>query len=145
MLYHNNLIRIISTSNYLRILPFNAHHQIPTTTDPGRKVLSLYLCHMENAGIFKFFKPKRLNVTRIIIVDDAILLDGIKSLLEKEQHLRVDKTFQSAEEALRYFETEDTDLLITDFNLPGMDRLSLIHTHQTNEARYAYRGLCRGF
>jgi two-component system nitrate/nitrite response regulator NarL len=84
---------------------------------------------MENAGIFKFFKPKRLNVTRIIIVDDhAILLDGIKSILEKEQHLRVDRTFQSAEEALRYFETEDTDLLITDFNLPGMDGLSLIHT-----------------
>jgi two-component system, NarL family, nitrate/nitrite response regulator NarL len=84
---------------------------------------------MENAGIFKFFKPKRLNLTRIILVDDhAILLDGIKSLLEKEQHLCVDRSFLSAEETLKYLETQDADLLITDFNLPGMDGLSLIHT-----------------
>jgi two-component system nitrate/nitrite response regulator NarL len=85
---------------------------------------------MENAGIFKFFKPKpRLNETRIIIVDDhTILLDGIKSLLEKDSQLRVDKTFQMAEQALKYLEAAEADLLITDFNLPGMDGLSLIHT-----------------
>ncbi len=85
---------------------------------------------MENAGIFKFFKPKpRMTVTRVVLVDDhAILMDGIKSLLEKQEGLRVEKTFSTAESALKYFEREEADLLITDFNLPGMDGLSLIHT-----------------
>jgi DNA-binding NarL/FixJ family response regulator len=85
---------------------------------------------MGNAGIFRFFKPtSHMTDTRIIVVDDhAILLDGIKSLLEKIPGLVVANTFNSAEKALEYLKTEAADLLITDFNLPGMDGLSLIHT-----------------
>jgi two-component system, NarL family, nitrate/nitrite response regulator NarL len=85
---------------------------------------------MPNAGIFKFFKPSsRMSETRIILVDDhAILLDGIRSLLEKMTGVTVVKAFTSAESALDFLKTDEAELLITDFNLPGMDGLSLIHT-----------------
>lgn len=67
--------------------------------------------------------------TRIIVVDDhAILLDGIKSLLDKTPGLVITNVFNTAEKALEFLKADDADLLITDFNLPGMDGLSLIHT-----------------
>jgi two-component system, NarL family, nitrate/nitrite response regulator NarL len=68
-------------------------------------------------------------VTRVLLVDDhAILLDGIKSLLEKDESLQVVFLANTAEKALDYLKSTGAELLITDFNLPGMDGLSLIHT-----------------
>jgi DNA-binding NarL/FixJ family response regulator len=85
---------------------------------------------MGNAGIFKFFKPtNRLTVTRVVLVDDhGILLDGIKSLLERDSSLSVVHMADTGEKALQYLRSSEADLLITDFNLPGMDGLTLIHT-----------------
>lgn len=76
-----------------------------------------------------------MRVTRVILVDDhAILLDGIRSLLSGVEGISVDRAFTSAEEALKYLQQGNADLLITDFNLPGMDGLSLIRAVQrTNE------------
>lgn len=68
-------------------------------------------------------------LTRVVLVDDhAIVLDGVRSLLEKVEGLDVVRSFSSAEDVLKYLETGEADLLIMDFNLPGMDGLSLIHT-----------------
>lgn len=65
---------------------------------------------------------------RILLVDDhAILLDGVKNLLEKEG-LMVAGTAESAEKALQFLKTNDVDILITDFHMPGMDGLSLVNT-----------------
>ncbi|HNP07970.1 MAG TPA: response regulator transcription factor [Cyclobacteriaceae bacterium] len=64
---------------------------------------------------------------KVLLVDDhAILSDGVKSLLEKEDY---EVVFQadSAERALEFLKGNVADLLITDFNMPGMDGLSLIH------------------
>lgn len=64
---------------------------------------------------------------KVLLVDDhAILSDGVKSLLEKEDY---EVVFQadSAERALEFLKGNGADLLITDFNMPGMDGLSLIH------------------
>jgi len=64
---------------------------------------------------------------KILLVDDhAILSDGVKSLLEREGY---EVTFQadSAESALGFLKTHTVELMITDFNMPGMDGLSLIH------------------
>jgi two-component system, NarL family, nitrate/nitrite response regulator NarL len=86
---------------------------------------------MSDSGIFNFFKPKANKVTnmRILLVDDhAILLDGIKNLLEKEEDLAVEATADSAEKALEFLKTHEVDLIITDFHMPGMDGLSLINT-----------------
>lgn len=64
---------------------------------------------------------------KIMLIDDhAILLDGIKALLEREGNYTLVATSSTAEEGLDLLATHETDLLITDFNLPGMDGLSLV-------------------
>ncbi|MEZ4945146.1 MAG: response regulator transcription factor [Cyclobacteriaceae bacterium] len=64
---------------------------------------------------------------KILLVDDhAILSDGVKSLLEKEDYKVVFQA-DSAERALDFLKKNEVDLMITDFNMPGMDGLSLIH------------------
>jgi DNA-binding NarL/FixJ family response regulator len=66
---------------------------------------------------------------QILLVDDhAILLDGIKTLLDKVEGISVTATAQSAEKALQILKDTKVDLVITDFNMPGMDGLSLIHS-----------------
>ena len=66
---------------------------------------------------------------RILLVDDhAILLDGVKNLLDKEDGLKVVGTAENAEKALEFLKTNDVDLIVTDFNMPGMDGLSLVNT-----------------
>jgi two-component system, NarL family, nitrate/nitrite response regulator NarL len=86
---------------------------------------------MSDSGIFNFFlaKPVRMKSLRILLVDDhAILLDGIKNLLEREEGLTVSAAAESAEKALEFLKTNDVDIVITDFHMPGMDGLTLVHT-----------------
>ncbi len=65
---------------------------------------------------------------RVVLVDDhAIMLDGIKGILSNVEELDVVYTANRAEDALSYFKLNQADLLITDFNMPGMDGLALIH------------------
>jgi two-component system, NarL family, nitrate/nitrite response regulator NarL len=90
-----------------------------------------YFGRMNDSGIFNFFKPKfsKSAPMRILLVDDhAILLDGIKNLLEREEGLIVSGTADSAERALEFLKTNTVDVIITDFHMPGMDGLSLINT-----------------
>lgn len=66
---------------------------------------------------------------RIVLVDDhGIILDGVKSILSQRKELEVVFSTHRAEDALHYFKSNHADLLITDFNMPGMDGLTLIHT-----------------
>jgi two-component system, NarL family, nitrate/nitrite response regulator NarL len=86
---------------------------------------------MSESGIFNFFwpKPVKMKDMRILLVDDhAILLDGVRNLLEKEEGLRVTGTAESAEKALEFLKTNDVDIVVTDFHMPGMDGLTLVHT-----------------
>lgn len=67
--------------------------------------------------------------TRLLLVDDhAILLDGIKNLLDKEEGISVAGLASDAAKALEFLQKNDIDILITDFHMPGMDGLSLVHT-----------------
>lgn len=88
---------------------------------------------MHDSGMFNFFKTKskisKFESMRILLVDDhAILMDGIRTLLEKEEGLVVAGTADSAEQALEFLKDNDVDVMITDFHMPGMDGLSLVHT-----------------
>ena len=70
-----------------------------------------------------------MKALRILLVDDhAILLDGIRNLLEKEEGITVSGSAESAEKALEFLKTNDVDIVITDFHMPGMDGLTLVHT-----------------
>jgi two-component system, NarL family, nitrate/nitrite response regulator NarL len=90
-----------------------------------------YFGVMNESGIFNFFKPKhgKPSPMRILLVDDhAILLDGIKNLLEKEEDIIVAGLAESAEKALAFLKTNEVDVMVTDFHMPGMDGLSLVNT-----------------
>lgn len=81
-------------------------------------------------GIYYLLRNNKKTKTpmRVVLVDDhAIMLDGIKGILSKVEELEVVYTANRAEDALNYFKLNQADMLITDFNMPGMDGLALIH------------------
>ena len=69
----------------------------------------------------------KLIAMKILLVDDhVILMDGIKSLLEGVEEFEVVAAKSSAEEALLYLQHHEIDILVSDYNLPGMDGLDLV-------------------
>lgn len=61
----------------------------------------------------------RIKPSRILVVDDEpIVCDSIRMLMVFEGHSVT--TAQSAEEALRVFDPERCDALITDYAMPGI-------------------------
>lgn len=82
------------------------------------------------SGIFRIFsRSNKIVRMKILLVDDhTILLDGVKSLLSKEDDLTVVGQAGSAESALEFLKKNEVDLIITDYSLPGMDGLSLVNT-----------------
>ncbi len=66
---------------------------------------------------------------KIMIVDDhQMFIDGIKSLLRKEENLLVTSEFLCAEDALEHLDIAATDLIITDISMPGINGIELTKT-----------------
>jgi two-component system, NarL family, response regulator NreC len=64
---------------------------------------------------------------RIMVVDDhAIVLHGLKQLINDEPDLDVTLQAGSAEEALKILTRERPDMLVTDISLPGLSGLDLV-------------------
>ena len=64
---------------------------------------------------------------RIMVVDDhAIVLHGLKQLINSEADLEVALQAGSAEQALEILENDRPDMLITDISLPGLSGLELV-------------------
>jgi DNA-binding NtrC family response regulator len=62
----------------------------------------------------------------IVIVDDEeMVLTSLKSFLALETEYRV-LTFVSAQEALKYIEDNDIDLIISDYLMPEMDGMTFL-------------------
>ena len=63
---------------------------------------------------------------KILLVDDqAILMDGIANLLSKSAHEVVEKA-NTVDEALKYFNETEFDILIADYNIIDDNGLVLI-------------------
>ena len=61
----------------------------------------------------------------ILLVDDhRILLEGMKSLIQEP--FIVKEIATSGSEALQFLKTDDFDLLITDYEMPGLSGLELV-------------------
>ena len=65
--------------------------------------------------------------SRIMVVDDhAIVLHGLKELINSEPDLEVTMTADSAERALQMLRKGLPDIVVTDISLPGLSGLELI-------------------
>ena len=65
--------------------------------------------------------------SRIMVVDDhAIVLHGLKELINSEPDLEVTMTADSAERGLEMLRKELPDIVVTDISLPGLSGLELI-------------------
>ena len=63
---------------------------------------------------------------RVILVDDHnIVLDGLVSLLQKDEHFEVAGALHSAEEAIELLKKIQPDILLTDYSLGGMTGMEL--------------------
>lgn len=64
--------------------------------------------------------------SNVVIVDDEeMVLTSLSSLLSLETDYEVN-TFLSSEEALKHIKSEDTDLVISDYLMPGMDGITFL-------------------
>ncbi|PLX14740.1 MAG: hypothetical protein C0597_09605 [Marinilabiliales bacterium] len=64
--------------------------------------------------------------TRIIIAEDHdVSLFGLISLFKTKEDIEVIGTAKNGMEVLKLLETEDTDIVITDISMPGMDGIEL--------------------
>lgn len=64
---------------------------------------------------------------RLILVDDhQIVLDGLRSLLDKDPSFDVMGAFSDPEKALAYLSVQTPDILLTDYSMPHMSGLDLI-------------------
>jgi len=63
---------------------------------------------------------------RLLIVDDhRIVLDGLKSLFDQDTQFEIIGAASSAEEALRFLQVKQPDIILTDYRLPGLNGLEL--------------------
>lgn len=80
-----------------------------------------------SSNLFNLWKKEALDKHRVFLVDDHVmLLDGLKSVLSKEEELEVIGEAQNGKEALGFIKENDLDILITDYSLPVMDGLELV-------------------
>jgi DNA-binding NarL/FixJ family response regulator len=61
----------------------------------------------------------------IMLVDDhRIVINGVKSLLEKDENLKIVAEMSNGEEALEFLKIERVDLIVMDINMEIMDGIS---------------------
>src|SRR5512145_105012 len=65
-------------------------------------------------------KSKKENITKIIIVDDhPVVANGIQQIIDREYDMKVIKSVQDAEAAVKAIETDSPDFVIVDISLKG--------------------------
>lgn len=65
--------------------------------------------------------------SRIMVIDDhAIVLHGLRELINSEPDLEVTMTAVSAENALEMLREQQPDMVVTDISLPGLSGIELI-------------------
>jgi two-component system nitrate/nitrite response regulator NarL len=64
---------------------------------------------------------------KVILVDDHhIVLDGLESLLQQEPEFQVLASLHSGEEVLEMLKTQQPNILLTDFSLPGISGVDFV-------------------
>lgn len=64
---------------------------------------------------------------KVILVDDHhIVLDGLESLLQQEPEFQVLASLHSGEEVLEILKSQQPNILLTDFSLPGISGIDFV-------------------
>ena len=64
---------------------------------------------------------------KVILVDDHhIVLDGLESLLQQEPEFQVLASLHSGEEVLEMLKSQQPNILLTDFSLPGISGIDFV-------------------
>lgn len=64
---------------------------------------------------------------KVVLVDDHhIVLDGLESLLQQEPEFHVLASLHSGEEVLELLKTQQPNILLTDFSLPGISGIDFV-------------------
>jgi len=70
---------------------------------------------------------------KVVLVDDhQIVLDGLVSLLGSDPDFGVLASLNAGEKALEFLKTKQPDILMTDYNLPGITGLELMRVVKKN-------------
>ncbi|MGB3464556.1 MAG: response regulator transcription factor [Cyclobacteriaceae bacterium] len=76
---------------------------------------------------FYLGRSKKMEKYKILLVDDhQILLEGTKALIDSSALFEVSDTSNSAESAMTLLKENNYDILITDYEVPGMTGLELV-------------------
>jgi len=65
------------------------------------------------------------NVDIVIVDDHQLVIDGLISLLESNEHIRILKTFNDPREALNKIPELNPEILLVDLDMPGMSGAEL--------------------
>ncbi len=68
---------------------------------------------------------KETDATILLVDDESIILDSLKSFLELETDYRVE-AFLSGEEALEFSGSHEVDLAVSDFMMPGLNGIEFL-------------------
>lgn len=71
-----------------------------------------------------FMSDRRIKV--ILVDDHHIVLDGLESLLQQEPEFQVMASLRSGEEVLEMLKTQQPNILLTDFSLPGISGIDFV-------------------
>ena len=71
---------------------------------------------------------KERRITVVLVDDHNIVLDGLVSLLQQDEHFEVLGALHSAEEAIELLRKKQPDILLTDYSLGGMTGMELART-----------------
>lgn len=68
---------------------------------------------------------KSENIEIIIADDHHMFLEGLKSLLDKEEHISIVDTAKNGQTVLDFLKSKGADVVITDLSMPEMDGMTL--------------------
>lgn len=85
------------------------------------------MCVVKILDSFYLGRLRKMEKYRILLVDDhQILLEGTKSLIDTSELFEVADTANNAESAMGLLKENDYDILITDYEMPGMTGMELV-------------------